>query len=90
MLNIFNESNELSRNQSISLDSFDVTDPAFGVITAEEAGLPNAYALAMGRFQQNGAPGIREYLGDTPNPLYNLVNSFQAPRSIRFGFRFIF
>ncbi|HKP67689.1 MAG TPA: TonB-dependent receptor [Pyrinomonadaceae bacterium] len=90
LLNVFNQANELSRNQSLSLDSFDITDPAFGVITADEAELPTAYGLAMGRFQQSGAPGILDYLSDNPNELYNLTNSFQAPRSVRFGFRFIF
>ena len=90
VLNLFNESNVLSTNQNISLASFDITDPAFGVITDSEATLPNAYALAMGRFQQNGAPGILNFINDTPNPLYNLVNSFQAPREFRFGVRFMF
>lgn len=90
ILNLFNQKNELSRNQSISLDSFDITDPDFGVLTPGEAAQPNAYALAMGRFQANGAPGILNYINDNPNPLFNLVNSFQPARSVRFGFRFIF
>ena len=90
ILNIFNENNELSRNQAFSLTSFDLTDPVYGILTPAEAAQPNAYALAMSRFQQNGAAGIREFLGDEPNPLFNLTNSWQAPRSARFGLRLIF
>ena len=90
ILNIFNEANELSRDQTISLTNFDITNPVYGVLTATEAAQDNAYALAMSRFQQNGAPGILNYLNALPNPTYNYGNSFQNPRSVRFGFRFIF
>lgn len=90
ILNLFNEVNEMSRNQAISLTSFDITDPTYGVITAAEASQANAYSLAMSRFQTGGAPGILNFINDEPNPLYNLTNSYQAPRSVRFGFRFIF
>ncbi len=89
-LNLFNEANELSSNQQISLTSFDITDPIYGVITAAEATQSNAYALAISRFQQTGAPGILNYLNTEPNPLYNLTNSYQSPRSFRFGFRLVF
>ena len=90
VLNIFNEANELSRDQSISLTDFDITDPSYGVITADEALLDNAFAIAMARFQKTGASGILSFINDEPNPTFNMTNSWQSPRSIRFGFRFIF
>lgn len=90
ILNLFNEANELSRDQLISLTDFDITNPIYGVVTAAEATQSNVYALAMSRFQQNGAPAIQNYLNTLPNPTFNYGNSFQSPRSVRFGFRFIF
>ena len=90
ILNLFNEANELNRDQLISLEDFDITDPTFGLLTAAEAAQDNAFALAMSRFQKNGAPGILTYLNDVPNQLYNLSNTFQSPRSVRFGVRLLF
>jgi hypothetical protein len=99
ILNVFNESNELSRNNLLSIENFDLRNPDLGLITPEEAGQPNAAVLALGRFQRNGAPIIATIAGGpaTSIPfhpgryaLFNLTNSFQGPRSIRLGFRFQF
>jgi hypothetical protein len=96
VLNIFNENNELRRNNLLSVQNFDLRDPALGLITVAEAGQPNAAVLALGRFQRNGAPIIGTIAsGPTTTtsgryPLFNLTNLFQGPRSVRLGFRFQF
>ncbi len=94
VINIFNESNELSRNNLISIFNYDLTDPAFGLVTVAEAGQPNAYSLAMGRFQRNGSPQLLAEAKLASNrisaPLYNLTNLYQGGREVRMGFRFIF
>ena len=98
-LNVFNEANELSRNNLLSVQNFDLRATRFGLITAAEAGQPNAVVLALGRFQRNGAPGIATVAGGAANPitgdngrypLFNRTNSFQGGREIRFGLRFLF
>lgn len=91
-LNVFNESNELSRVNLISLTNFDLINPAFGLVSAAEAGQPNAYVLAMGRFQRNGAPllAAEANLAAQRYSLFNLTSGFQGGRSIRVGFRLAF
>jgi hypothetical protein len=96
-LNVFNEANELSRNNLLSIENFDLRNPEFGLITPEEAQLPNAAVLALGRFQRNGAPIIGTVAAGPAGPfhqgrypLYNLTNAFQGGREIRLGVRFIF
>lgn len=46
------------------------------------------------RFQANGAPAIAAQVNAANNPFidprYNLAENFQSPRSVRFGFRFLF
>ena len=100
LINAFNENNELSRNNLLSIENFSLADPAYGLITPEEATLPNAVVLAMGRFQRNGAPIIGTIAAGPPTtgfpphsglyPLHNLTNSFQGGREIRLGARFNF
>lgn len=99
-LNIFNESNELSRVNLVSIEDFDIRSPEYGLLTAAEAGLPNATVLAMARFQRNGAPIIATIANGpfTAGPpqhngkysLFNKTSGFQGGRSIRLGFRFVF
>jgi len=93
MINAFNEKNELSRNNLLNITNYDVTDVRWGLVTAAEAGLPNAQALAMGRFQRNGSAALAadaNLAGAAHNKLFNFTNSFQGGRELRIGFRFIF
>lgn len=92
ILNLFNESNELSRQNLISITNYDLRDPSLGLITAAEAGQPNAAVLAMARFQRNGSSALTTLASSAGQRyvLYNKTNSFQGPRSVRFGFRFLF
>ena len=94
VINAFNESNELSRNNLISITNYDLTDPTWGLLTPAEVNLPNAQALAMGRFQRNGSAALAADATLATNParnkLFNLTNLFQGGREVRMGFRFIF
>ena len=92
VINLFNENNELSRNNLLDITNYDITDPALGVITAAESTQDNAYVLALQRFQRTGAPGLATVASSPANryPLFNLTNAFQPGREIRFGFRFLF
>jgi hypothetical protein len=94
VINAFNESNELSRNNLISITNYNLTSTAWGILTPAEAGLPNAQALAMGRFQRNGAPLLAADANLASQrlsaPLFNLTNRFQGGREVRLGLRFIF
>lgn len=98
-INVFNEANELTRFNLVSIQNFDLRDPRFGLITAQEASQPNAAVLALGRFQRRGAPIIGTIANGPVNPstgdagrypLFGLTSSYQGPRSIRFGMRFSF
>lgn len=94
VINVFNESNELSRSNLISITNYDLTDPTWGLLTPAEVNLPNAQALAMGRFQRNGSAALAADASLATNParnkLFNLTNLFQGGREVRMGFRFIF
>lgn len=90
ILNLFDEKNELSRNNLLSITNFDITDPALGIITAAESTQANAYSLALARFQRNGGAAIETAARANLYPLFNKTNSFQGPRSVRFGFRLLF
>jgi hypothetical protein len=92
VLNLFNEANELSRNNLKTITNYDPTDPAWGILTPAEAAQPNAYSLAFARFQAHGSSGIAADANLAANryPLFNLTNSFQGGREVRFGFRFLF
>ena len=95
ILNLFNEANELNRVNLINVQTFDVTSlipqseiDACNVSGNQQPCLISGYRI----FQNNGAPSI---LSQATNPanryeLYNLPNSFQGPRTVRFGLRFIF
>lgn len=96
ILNLFNEANELDRFTFINGTSFSLVEPELGLITEAESELPNALNLAIARFQRNGAQGaIIDFinnpdLGGGNDPRYRRSSLFQAPREIRFGFRFLF
>lgn len=94
VLNLFNEGNVLGVNDLISFNDYDLTDPSLGLITDAESLQDNAYSLALGRFQRNGAPGLATAIQNLPaderNVLFGIPNSFQAKREFRFGFRLLF
>lgn len=90
ILNLFDEKNELSRNNLLSIDNYDLRDPAYGLITAAESTQPNAAVLALSRFQKNGAPAILAAARANIYPLFNKTNLIQGPRNVRFGFRLLF
>lgn len=96
-INVFNESNELSRVNSLSIQNFNLTESRFGLLSVAESEQVNAAVLASARFQRNGAPIIAGIAAGPPselnngiNPLYNQINRFQEGREIRFGMRFLF
>ena len=94
-LNVFNENNELGRFTRIDQLVYNLEDPANGLVTALEASTLSSAALlrlAQQRFSANGAPGILSQANDPAvrDPRFNLVDTFQPGRSIRFGFRFLF
>lgn len=84
ILNVFNQANELARNDLISLAIFD--ESAFG--------LTSRVAAIQAIFAGNGVRDDIQRLLDTPgyeiDKRYNQPNLFQAPRRVRFGFRFVF
>jgi hypothetical protein len=104
ILNLFDERNELDRYTLINNVNYDPTDPDFGLVTQAEFNSlitpqnPNGTLtfaqlsiLAQRRYQQNGAPLIiADINSGTKDPRFNTPNVWQAPREIRFGFRFIF
>ncbi len=87
VLNVFNEANEIQRFDQISSASinFDANDINIA---------PNGETQGIQIFQnQNTADRINAYLNARPNlkdPRFNLSNSYQNGRSVRFGFRFLF
>jgi len=89
-INLFNEGNVLGINNLISITDFDLTDPALGLVTDAESGQADAYPLAIGRFQRNGAPALIDAANDDVYPLFGIPNTFQGRREIRFGFRLLF
>lgn len=92
VINVFNESNELTRVNLINLTNFDLIDTTLGLVTPAEAGQANAYALASGRFQRNGSTALATaaQAAATRYALYNLPSGYQGGRTIRFGFRLVF
>jgi len=98
-LNLFNESNELDRNNDISRVGFAAADSNFGLITpAQEAAcgatgnVAPCLLAAYANFQNDGSPLIAAAANSAANrnPLFNQANAFQGPRSVRFGVRFVF
>ncbi|MCB1025682.1 MAG: TonB-dependent receptor [Acidobacteria bacterium] len=95
VINIFNQNAVTDRfNNSDTTNSYDLTDPANGLVTMAEANSLASgplTALAEKRFQASGAPNIANFANaQTPDVRYKLAENFQGPRSIRFGFRFMF
>lgn len=85
ILNLFNESNELGRDELYNSLS----------VLGENIGLSSDEATAIAAFQrQPTTSAILAYLngsaGNGKRPTYNLPNSFQGGRTVRFGFRLLF
>jgi hypothetical protein len=84
ILNLFNQANELARNDLISQAIFD--ESAFG--------LSSRVTAIQAIFAGNGVRDDIQRLLGTPgyeiDARYNQPNRFQAPRGVRFGFRFVF
>ena len=89
-INVFNEGNVVGINNLINIADFDLTDPALGLVTEAESLQDNAYPLAIGRFQRNGAPALVTEANSDVYALYGIPNLFQAKREFRFGFRLLF
>lgn len=97
IINVFNEANETNRQNLINITNFDLRDPDFGLVQAGDPTNQNALrALVIRRFQEKGAAGLLN-IAQNGNafypgryPLYNKSSAFQAPRELRFGFRFLF
>ncbi|MEP6703278.1 MAG: TonB-dependent receptor [Acidobacteriota bacterium] len=99
ILNAFNQHIVTNRIGDITLRDYAVNDPMWGLITPAQSAACDAadnqqpcLIAAYRNFQTNGAPLI---LADAQSsaqryPLYNLASSFQAPRVVRFGLRFLF
>ncbi|MGD9630858.1 MAG: carboxypeptidase regulatory-like domain-containing protein [Pyrinomonadaceae bacterium] len=95
VINLFNQNAVTNVYNLINGEDFDLTDPAYGLVTQAEVDDPNIdiTQLAERRFQASGAPGILSVInsgGGIPENRYKLPTGYQAPRSLRFGFRFIF
>ncbi|MEO8573972.1 MAG: TonB-dependent receptor, partial [Pyrinomonadaceae bacterium] len=99
VLNLFNEANVLDRDNGIANGAFSAWDSTYGLIspaqeTACQASGNSAPCLlaAYANFQSHGAPLIAAAATDPANraPLYNQANTFQGPRTIRLGIRFLF
>jgi hypothetical protein len=86
VLNVFNESNDLTVFDNISGFNF----------AGDEIGLSSDFIQAGGDFQRIPTiNAIRAIINDPnqgggPDERYGLTNSFQGPRSVRLGVRFIF
>ncbi len=99
VINLFNESNVLDRDNGIANGAFSAWDSTYGLITpAQEIACivagNNAPCLiaAYANFQSHGAPLIAAAATSPANraPLYDKANTFQGPRTIRLGIRFLF
>jgi len=95
VLNLFNENNLLASYTIRSTSNFALDDVSNGLVTAEEeASLDPAALLRLAeqRFQRNGAPTILQKINSAGelDPRFRQPLLTQAPREIRFGFRFLF
>ncbi len=95
LLNALNQNNVTNLYNNSDNTNYSLDDPANGLVTvAEAASLSSGdlISLAEQRFQQNGAPVIYSHIQSSTaiDPRFKSANGFQSPRSVRFGFRFVF
>lgn len=89
VLNLFNEANTLARFETISQHIFDVNDfEQFGVTIANRQDFDRAFF--DGRITPERVKTLIDNGSVTPDARYGQGQFFQGPRSIRFGFRFMF
>ena len=82
ILNLFDEANVLGVHEAISTT---------GVTLNQLPGFPTDRTAAEIAFQtRESSTAINAFLAPTRDLRFNLPNSFQGPRSVRFGFRFQF
>jgi hypothetical protein len=84
-LNIFNEENELQRATTVSPNN----------ITGGSIGTGSEVATIDRIFNGGIKDLVLNFINDPANPtrrqsIFNRTNGFQAPRSVTFGFRFVF
>ncbi|MGH9941110.1 MAG: hypothetical protein ACRD9R_01990 [Pyrinomonadaceae bacterium] len=87
ILNLFNEDNELGRQNSISPSNITGPNLGFGGGAAGEIATINA--LINGGIQPQVVSFINGRV-DRQQTTFNQINSFQAQREVRFGFRLLF
>lgn len=83
ILNLFDESNVLGVNETISTVG----------VTGADLGLTGSALQQEAAYQRqstNAAANAFVRANNRLNPLYNLANNFQGPRSVRFGFKLQF
>lgn len=95
ILNLFNEANVLNKVNLINATNFDVRSLISAAQQAACDGSGNQQPCLIAgykAFQTHGAASIASDATDpaTRYELYNLPFTFQGPRSVRFGLRFIF
>jgi hypothetical protein len=93
ILNLFNEANVTLRENMISETELSITDLLSPTDINNCAGSQQCYLITGYRILQNsGAPSLLANAQAAANRsnLYNLATSFQGPRQVRFGFRFLF
>jgi hypothetical protein len=91
-LNVFNENNVTSVFQLISPDS--LTGTTFGFTNAATAETDTIRAIFAGGLTDQIVAGFNRPAGDprrvARDVRYGLPRTFQTPRQVRFGFKFIF
>ena len=89
VINLFDESNDLSLFRPISANkTFSEGDFGFNSGNASQDLVNFLQAFQTTDFSGQITPLIAA--GGGNDPRYGLANTFQGPRSVRFGFRFIF
>jgi hypothetical protein len=84
ILNVFNEANVLTIFDNISSTNIDATD----IGLSENA--PEAEAQFQRTSTRDAILDVLNSPAGSKDARFGIANSFQTPRSIRFGFRFIF
>lgn len=90
VLNLFDESNELARFETLGTTGVTAADIGITQATSLEQEAQyqrQAYNVAANAFLQRVNPATGQ---NSIDPRYNLPNLFQGARSVRFGFRFQF
>ena len=96
ILNLFNEANETNRDNALDIiNNYDVRSlitQAQRDACATAGNQQPCFIAGYKIFQVSGAPSIATQANSAANrsPLYNLANTFQGPRQVRFGMRFLF